>query len=120
MSDISLFIFNDENLKNKTIPVLQDWSGKGFLKNFLTLEKFNQDNNVYQSYECIDGDYLQIENIKRRLESVQYQTIRIVNITSPTSAPPDFEGITGWTFKTILGIVLMIKLKYKSIFETWN
>ena len=93
MSDISLFIFNDENLKNKTIPVLQDWSGKGFLKNFLTLEKFNQDDNVYQSYECIDGDYLQIKNIKRRLESVQYQTIRIVNITSPTSAPPDFEGI---------------------------
>ena len=93
MSDISIFNFTDENLKNKTIPVLQNWSEKGFLKNFLTLEKFNHDSNEYQSYECIDGEYLQIEDIKRRLESVQYQTIRIVNITSPTSAPPDFEGI---------------------------
>ena len=93
MSDISILNFTDENLKNKTIPVLQSWSEKGFLRNFLTLEKFNHDSNEYQSYECIDGEYLQIEDIKRRLESVQYQTIRIVNITSPTSAPPDFEGI---------------------------
>ena len=77
----------------KLIPVLQKLVRERILKNFLTLEKFNQDNNEYQSYECIDGEYLQIEDIKRRLESVQYQTIRIVNITSPISAPPDFEGI---------------------------
>ena len=32
MSDISILNFTDENLKNKTIPVLQSWSEKGFLK----------------------------------------------------------------------------------------
>ena len=30
MSDISILNFTDENLKNKTIPVLQNWSEKGF------------------------------------------------------------------------------------------
>ena len=37
--------------------------------------------------------YRSIEDIKTRLESVQYEKIRMVNITSPISQPPDFPGI---------------------------
>lgn len=93
MPEITIFNFSDENLRNKTIPILEDWSKKGFLTNFLTLENFDLERNQYQSFECISGKYLSIDDIKTRLESVQYEKIRIVNITSPISKPPDFPGI---------------------------
>ena len=93
MPEITIFNFSDENLRNKTLPVLEEWSRKGFLTNFLTLENFDLEKNQYQSFECIGGEYRSIEDIKTRLESVQYEKIRMVNITSPISQPPDFPGI---------------------------
>ena len=62
MTDISIIFCTDNDIKEKIKSVIGSWSKKGLLKNFIFVDSF--ENNQYQSSECINGMYMDLEDLK--------------------------------------------------------
>ena len=107
---ISILNFNNQEISSKTLLILEDWSTKGFLKNFLAIENYQKDTRGLTCVEYINGSINAIDNIQHRLSQEEYELIRIVTITEPKDVPIDVESI-----EDFLNVPRNIKLKFLNI-----
>ena len=81
--EISILIFNNQEISSKTLLILEDWSRKGFLKNFLAIGNYQKDIENLTCVEYINGNINAIDDVQYRLSQEEYELIRIVTITEP-------------------------------------
>ena len=85
MTDISIIFCTDNDIKENIKSVIGSWSKKGLLKNFIFVDSF--ENNQYQSSECINGMYNDLEDLKTKLSNMELDLIRVVSLTPPEENP---------------------------------
>ena len=76
--EISILIFNNQEISSKTLLILEDWSRKGFLKNFLAIGNYQKDIENITCEEYVNGNINAIDDIQYRLSQEEYELIRIV------------------------------------------
>ena len=81
MSDISIVFCKDDSVKDNIKNTIVMWSKKGLLKNFIYVESF--ENSQYRSSECINGTYVELEDLKTKLSNIELDFIRVVSLTTP-------------------------------------
>ncbi len=108
--EISILIFNNQEISSKTLLILEDWSRKGFLKNFLAIGNYQKDIESLTCVEYINGNINAIDDVQYRLSQEEYELIRIVTITEPKDAPADIRSI-----EDFLNVPRNIELKFLNI-----
>jgi len=89
MTDISIIFCTDNDIKENIKSVIGSWSKKGLLKNFIFVDSF--ENNQYQSSECINGMYNDLEDLKTKLSNIELDLIRVVSLTLPEKKPLEID-----------------------------
>ena len=89
MTDISIIFCTDNDIKENIKSVIGSWSKKGLLKNFIFVDSF--ENNQYQSSECINGMYNDLEDLKTKLSNMELDLIRVVSLTPPEKKPLEID-----------------------------
>ena len=64
-NDISIVFCTDLSVKESIKSTIGNWSKKGLLKNFIFIESY--ENNQFLASECINGQYIEILDLKRKL-----------------------------------------------------
>ena len=108
--EISILIFNNQEISSKTLLILEDWSRKGFLKNFLAIGNYQKDIESLTCVEYINGNINAIDDVQYRLSQEEYELIRIVTITEPKDPPTDIRSI-----EDFLNVPRNIELKFLNI-----
>jgi len=89
MTDISIIFCTDNDIKENIKSVIGTWSKKGLLKNFIFVDSF--ENNQYQSSECINGLYSELEDLKTKLSNIELDLIRVISLTPPEKKPLEID-----------------------------
>ena len=97
MSDISIVFCTDDSVKDNIKNTIGMWSKKGLLKNFIYVESF--ENSQYRSSECINGTYVELEDLKTKLSNIELDFIRVVSLTTPEKDPVDIESFKKSSFQ---------------------
>lgn len=105
MSDISIVFCTDDSVKDNIKNTIGMWSKKGLLKNFIYVESF--ENSQYRSSECVNGTYVELEDLKTKLSNIELDFIRVVSLTTPEKDPVDIES-----FKNYLNLPANIKFSF--------
>ena len=89
-NDISIVFCTDLSVKESIKSTIGNWSKKGLLKNFIFIESY--ENNQFLASECINGQYIEILDLKRKLSGIELNLIRTVALTFPdkTYRYPEF------------------------------
>lgn len=108
MKDISIVFCADENTKDNIKEKIGNLSKKGFLKDFIFIDSFK--NYEYKASECIDGTYIDLPNLKKKLSNIELDFIRVVALTSPNLKSIDIDH-----FKQYLNLPMNIRLSFLNI-----
>ena len=90
MKDISIIFCTDDSVKESIKQTVGNWSKKGLLKQFIFIDSYQ--NNEFKSFECINGTYFELQDLKLKLSSIDLDFIRAVSLTSPEIAPFNVEN----------------------------
>jgi len=94
MNDISIIFCTDLSVKESIKSTIGNWSKKGLLKNFIFIESY--ENNKYLASECINGQYIDLLDLKKKLSEIELHLIRTVALTFPDSKPLDIQSFINY------------------------
>ena len=94
MTDISIVFCTDLSVKESIKSTIGNWSKKGLLKNFIFIESY--ENNQFLASECINGQYIEILDLKRKLSGIELNLIRTVALTFPDKKPIDIQSFINY------------------------
>lgn len=89
-NDISIIFCTDLSVKESIKSTIGNWSKKGLLKNFIFIESY--ENDQFLASECINGQYIELLDLKMELSGMQLHLIRTVNLTFPDAKPLDIQS----------------------------
>jgi len=94
MNDISIIFCTDLSVKESIKSTIGNWSKKGLLKNFIFIESY--ENNQFLASECINGQYIELLDLKRKLSEIELHLIRTVALTFPDKKPIDIQSFINY------------------------
>ena len=94
MNDISIIFCTDLSVKESIKSTIGNWSEKGLLKNFIFIESY--ENNQFLASECINGQYIELLDLKRKLSEIELHLIRTVALTFPDKKPIDIQSFINY------------------------